>query len=842
VLPFGGVFAKCPAPKHTLMIQTMFSRAYRSFQKNKFFSILNMMGLAIGMAVFLLIAQYVKFETSYEDFVPERDNTYRLTLDTYVGPDHVRATAENFPAAGPAFAAALPEVEKYARLYNMGFKNNVVITNEEAVPPVALKQRRFLYADASFLAMMGYTLTSGDVNTALAKANTAVITQDMARRYFGNADPIGKTLRMQDDDNNRELVQITGVIAAVPDNTHLKFDVLFSYNTLLARTRPDRPDFGVARYENSWSRNDMYTFVKLRAGADPRTVEAKLPAIINEKVPDLKERNERYVMALQPIKDIHLTSRLSDEAGPNGDLSIVNFLGLIGVFVLAIAWINYVNLSTAKALERAKEVGVRKVMGAVRFQLVRQFLAEAALVNLLSIVVALAIVGASLPSFNMLSGLSLTTTHMFEPWFVLLIFGLWAVGTLLSGFYPAMVLSSFKPATILKGKMKNSARGIVLRRSLVVFQFMASVALIAGTFIVYTQLNYMMSRDIGVNIDQVLVVERPGVMPEQRGPAIDVFHNELRKDPAVQSVASSTTVPGAQREWKTQMKRYGDTDDKSATMILNSMDYNFTEVFKMKVLAGRAFSEAHTQDPDTSLIITASAAKALGFKTPAEAIGQTLSFTDYDFNSIVVGVVNDYHQLSLKKTLAPVVFQCGPYDGEFYSVRINTDGDNLDRTLANVRAAYEKAFPGNPFDYFFLDDYFNSQYKNERQFGVLFTTFAALALAIGCLGLLGLSAYTVVQRTKEIGIRKVLGSSEGGVFVLLSKDYVRLVMLAIVLSVPLVYYLMDSWLQSFAYHTSISPFVFVGAGAIVLAISLLTVSVQTLRAARANPIDSLRYE
>jgi putative ABC transport system permease protein len=824
------------------MIQTMFSRAYRSFLKNKFFSLLNMLGLAIGMAVFLLIAQYVKFETGFEDFVPDGDNTYRLTLDTYNGPEHVRSTAENFPAAGPALTAALPEIENYARLYNMGFKNNVVITNEEAQPPVAIKQRRFLYADASFLSMMGYTLTSGDVNTALAEANTAVITQELAHRYFGNEDPIGKTLRMQDDDNNNELVHITGVIPAVPDNTHLKFDILFSYKTLFTRTRPDNPDFGVARYDNSWTRSDMYTFLQLRPGTDPRTVEAKLPAVIAENVPALKERNQRYVMALQPLRDIHLTSRLSDEVEANGDESIVNFLGLIGLFVLAIAWINYVNLSTAKALERAKEVGVRKVMGAARFQLIRQFLAESAIVNLLSVLVALAVVGAALPSFNTLSGLALKPAHLFQPWFIALVLILWATGTILSGFYPAIVLSSFKPATILKGKLKNSTRGIVLRRALVVFQFMASVALIAGTFIVYTQLNFMMSRDIGVNIDQVLVVERPGVMPEQRESAIDVFNNELRKDPAVQSVASSTTVPGAQREWKAQIKRYGETNDKSTTIILNSMDYNFTDVFKMKLLAGRTFSETHVQDPDTSLVITASAAKALGFKTPAEAIGQTLTFSDYEFSSIIVGVVNDYHQLSLKQTITPVVFQCSAYDGEFYSVRINTNHDNLERTLSNVRAAYEKSFPGNPFDYFFLDDYFNRQYKNERQFGVLFTTFATLALVIGCLGLLGLSAYTAVQRTKEIGIRKVLGSSEGGIFVLLSKDYVRLIALSIVLSVPLVYFLMNSWLQRFAYHTSISPFAFIGAGAIVLLISLLTVSIQTLRAARTNPVDSLRYE
>lgn len=821
---------------------TILTRAYRSFLKNKFFASLNILGLATGMAVFMLISQYVKFENSYEDFVPEVSTLYRLNLDIYSNRELVKATAENFPAAGPALKAAFPEVTGYSRLYNMGYKNNVIITYEDAKPePVAFKQRRFLYADSAFLPMMGYKLMAGDVNTALAEPNTAVITAACAKRYFGNEDPVGKTLHLQDDDNNNELARVTGVIEAVPANTHLKFDILFSYETLFAR-QGIRPNHGVVRYDQSWRRNDMYTFIQVAPGTDARALESKFPDFVHRLNPDLEKANQDYILSLQPLADIHLHSNLAEEPETNGDGRTVRFLGMVGLFVLVIAWINYINLSTAKAMERAKEVGVRKVMGAFRFQLISHFLTEAALVNLFSILVALAMAGAALPFFNTLSGLSLDAGYLLRPWFVVLVVSLWISGTMLSGFYPAIVLSSFRPAAILKGKLKNSSRGIVLRKSLVVFQFTASVALIAGTLIVYNQLNYMMNRNIGVDIEQVLVVERPGIGPQREGftSEIDVFRNELKKDPSIQSVTASSTVPGVQREWKALVKRLGASDDQLVSVRANTMDYEFTDVFKMKLVAGRTFSEAYASDPDTAVIITESAAKLLGFKDAAAAVGEALNFPEWPWSPVVVGVVNDYHQVSLKRAMDPMMFSCTQYNGEYYSMRISTG--KLSETIDHIKASWEKAFPGNPFDYFFLDDYFDQQYKNERRFGTLFTAFAAVALAIGCLGLLGLSAYTVTQRTKEIGIRKVLGSSEGGIFVLLSKEYIKPVMLAIVLGMPLVYLLMNDWLNGFAYRTPIPLFVFIAAGLTVLLITLLTVSFQTLQAARANPIDSLRYE
>jgi putative ABC transport system permease protein len=826
------------------MIQNILLRAFRNFEKNKFFSALHIVGLTIGTSVFLLIAQYVHFESSYEDFNSRASCIYRVTLDQYINNELVKSTAENYPGVGPSLKSTLPEVLSYTRLYNLGYKNNVVITNENARPsPVAIKQSKFLYADSAFLLMMGYPLLTGDERTALAEPNTAVLTQKQAVEYFGNEEPIGKILRMQDDDANDELVKVTGVLKDIPLNTHLRFDILFSYKTLFGRNGR-RPGYAINRFDQSWQRNDMYTFIQVQPGTDPRQLEARFPVILENHNPKLKEKNQKDVLALQPLKDIHLTSHLAEEPEENGDLRIVQFLGLIGVFVLAIAWVNYINLSTARAMDRAKEVGVLKVMGAQRRQLIFQFLSESAIINLISIFLSLAIVGVALPAFNTLSGLSLTATYLLSPWFLLLAAGLWIGGTFLSGFYPAIILSSFRPSSVLKGKLRGSVRGILLRKSLVVFQFMSSVTLIAGTFIVYDQLNYMLGKDIGVNIDQVLVVQRPGIGPhkERFNSSIDLFRNEVKKNSDVQSFSASATIPGVLREWKINVKKYGSPDDKLVTTCINSMDYEFMDVYKMKLLAGRGFSPAYPKDSDTSVVISESTSRILGFKHPEEAIGQTLAISDEEgpWDPIVVGVVNDYHQVSLKMAMEPILFSCTQYEGEFYSFRIRTD--HLPETIRHIKNAWEKAFPGNPFEYFFLDDYFNRQYKNERQFGSLFTTFAAFALVIGCLGLFGLSAYTASQRTKEIGIRKVLGAGVSGIFLLLSTEYIRLILLSIVLAVPIVYFLMNEWIESFSYHISISGFVFVLAGAIVFLVSGLTVSVQTFRAARANPVDSLRYE
>lgn len=821
------------------MLRNLLLTAWRSLTRSKFFSALNILGLSAGMTVFLLVTQYVYVERSYEDFLPDTGNIYRVYLETYLNKDLVTRSAENYPGAGPALKAEFPEVMSYARLYNLGYKNNVIITNEAAKPdPIAFKHRRFLYADSTFLPMMGYPMVAGDPATALSQPNTAVISEHYAKLYFGAGDPIGKMLRMQDDDFNNELVKVNGVFSDLPEETHLKFDVLFSYKTLFSRF-----EGALQRYDQSWQRKDMYTFIRLRPDADPHDFESKLPAIVKKYKPGNAQRGQEDILHLQRLADIHLTSNLAEEPEINGDKRIVDFISLIGLFVLAIAWINYVNLATAKALERAREVGVRKVMGALKAQLVRQFLTEAALINLVALLASAVTIALALPWFNGLSGLSLTMAYLLRPWFIMTMLALWLLGTLLSGFYPAIVLSSFKPVSVLKGKLTNSLRGIALRKALVVIQFVASVALIAGTIVVYDQLDYMMGQDLGMNIDQVLVVERPGISPRDRkafNSSIDVFRDELHRSPAIQGVAASGTIPGKLREYKSNIKRYGAPDDQLVTIKFNGMDYEFMDVFGMKVIAGRAFSENYPSDPDTAVLITELTARLLGFSKPEDAIGQFLHIPDFQWAPVVVGVINDYHQVSLKKPLDPSLFYCSKYGGEFYSIRFTAR--KARQAIDDTQEAWNKAFPGNPFEYFFLDDFFNRQYENERKFGKLFTVFSGLAVAVGCLGLFGLSAFTATQRTKEIGIRKALGSTERGIFFLLSKEYLQLIGLAILVASPLVWWVMSGWVQRFPYHIAMSPLIFLIAGSLVLVVAFFTVSFQTIKAARINPVESLRHE
>jgi putative ABC transport system permease protein len=821
------------------MTSNLLLTGWRALKKNKFFSALNILGLVIGMTVFLLIAQFVQFEKSYESFLPHADDIYRVSLKIELNNELVTNSAENYPGAGPAMKADLPEVVSFARLYNMGYKNNVIITNEEAKPdPIAFKQRRFMYADSAFLSMMGYPMVHGDPATALAEPFTAVISETYARMYFGDEDPMGKMLRLQDDDFINELVKVTGVFKDLPASTHLKFDVLFSYESLFARG-----EWAVNRYGQGWGRKDMYTFVQLARGADPKAVEAKLPALVDKYKPNNKAKNQLETLSLQPLKSIHLTSNLAEETEINGDQKTVDYLAMIGLFVLIIAWINYINLSTAKAMERAREVGVRKVMGARQSQLVRQFMTEALLTNLISVVVALGLAFLLLPLFNSISGLRLDFTYLTQPWFIGLSLVLLIGGTLLSGAYPAFILSSMRPVASLKGKLKNSTSGILMRKSLVVFQFMASVAFIAGTIIVYNQLRFMQKQNLGMNIDQVVAIERPGISPQDQGAfksAIDLFRNEVKNDPSVVAVTSSATVPGKQREYKAVFKRYGAPSDEQVTLRLNSMDYEFKDVYGIKVLAGRLFEAQHPEDQDTSVVVTESAARILGFPKPEDAVGQAVQIEGWNVTRVIVGVVNDYAMVSLKKAIDPSLFFCSLYDGEHYSIRLNTTDPG--RSVNNIREAWTKAFPGNPFEYYFLDEFFNRQYENEKRFGLLFTTFATLAVIVGCLGLLGLSAYSATQRTKEIGIRKALGSSEPAIFMLLSKEYLKLIGIAILLATPLIWWVMNGWMQTFPYRSGISAFVFVVAGAIVLIVALLTISYQTVRAAKTNPVDSLRYE
>ncbi|MGB3585292.1 MAG: ABC transporter permease [Tunicatimonas sp.] len=822
------------------MLKNYFTVAIRNVLAKKFYSIINILGLAVGIAAFLMITQYVVFERSYDDFHDQQDQIYRVQLDLYLDGELVKKDAENFPGVGPALKAGFPEIVDYTRLYNMGYKNNIVLTYEDAPNgPVQLKQDKLMYADASLFTIFSFEMVKGNPATALENPFSIIISETMAEKYFGDADPMGKTLRLQDDDFNDESCEVTGVFKDIPENSHLTFEVLISYNTLY-----NRGDWAKERYDLTWDRNDFYTYVLVEDDTSPTSLEAQFPAVVKQYKPGLAEQNRREDLLLQPLESIHLYSDLQNEAETNGNAKVIFSLLIIASFILIIAWINYVNLSTARATDRSREVGVRKALGAFRQQLVRQFLAESLLVNLVAIIIAALLVIVFLPTFNALTGLQFSVADFWsQPWLWIIIAGLFVFGSLLSGLYPAFVLSSFRPAAVLKGKFRNSSHGVILRKTLVVFQFAAAITLVAGTFIVYQQMQYMLNQDLGFSIDQTLVLERPSVRPQdwqEMQNDNEQFKNELLQHSSIEKVAGVHLVPGKKRKWLFLIRQYGTPQEEAQTIRLNGIDYDFIDMFEMNLLAGRNFSKGFTNDQDTSVIITESAVSMLGFDSPEEAVGQTVTIGDGDWHPNIVGVVNDFHQESLKTAIEPMLFILNTVSSEYYVIKVNTQ--DLEETVAYIEDNWEATFPGNPFSYFFLDDYFNRQYQSEQRFSQLISIFALLALFIGGLGLFGLSAFTTQQRKKEIGVRKVLGASVSGITVLLARDFIKLIGIAIIIALPLTYFALNEWLQSYAFRVAIGPEVLLAAGVGTMLIAVLTVSWQSIKAAVANPVDSLRSE
>lgn len=810
--------------------------------RNQVFSLLNISGLSIGIAAFWMILHYVFFERSYERFMDHGENIYRVQLDVHRNQQLVYQSSENYAGVGEALKKELPEVIEFGRFYNMGSKNQVNITWYDApVDPVTLKQKRFLYADETVLDLFSYQVNRGESSTALKEPFTIAISERMAQKYFKGADPIGKFLRLEDDDFNNELCKVTAVFQDSPPNTHLKFDVLISFSTLYSRD--DGEGWAIPRYKTGWGRKDYYTYVLLRAGTDPKEVERKLPAIVEKYKPELAERGDEDVLRLQPVKDIHLTSRLTDEAEVNGDGEAVLYLSIIAIFIIVIAWINYINLGTAKAIDRAKEVGLRKVLGSRRGQLMVQFLLESLMIKAMAILVAAVLVLLFMPLFNQIGGTPSSHLIWTQPWFWISMVLLLVVGGLVSGIYPSLVLSSYKPITVLRGKLKTSLEGISLRRALVTLQFAVSVGLIIGTGIVYQQMAYMQERDLGFDPEQIVVVTRPAVRDtsnEVAGRNFDSFKNGLKNQSDIVEVGTSLALPGKKLRFKTPVRSKGMAPSEALSFAISMMDYEFMDLMAMELVAGRNFSRDFTNDEDTSVLVNETAAIALGFEQAEDAIGENITFDQWEWQPKIIGVVKDFHQESLQEPIVPISFALGSWWLEYYMIKIKTN--DVDYTMDKIEKQWHASFAGNPFDYLFLDEYFNSYYQAEQRFQHLFTVFSVLAIFIGVLGLFGLSLFSTVQRAKEIGIRKVLGASIANVVGLLLSDIVKLLLFANLVAWPLAYYFMKGWLENYPYATEISWFLFVGAGLTVILVAFATVAFQTIRSARANPVESLKYE
>ncbi|MFN0176393.1 MAG: ABC transporter permease [Saprospiraceae bacterium] len=811
------------------MIQNNLKLALRNLQKRPGYATLHLLGLATGMACCLLILQYVLHERSYDQFHPAAERIVRLELDNYQKGKLSWKSATSYPAFGPTMKRDFSEIEDFCRLHDAEY----VLSN----PATELKfaEKKGYYADPGVLRMFHIPLLSGNPATALEGPDKIILSEKTARKYFGSTDVLGKTL--SSNDNGRLInFEVTGVFENYPNNSHLTLDYLISYRTLgkIMTAEGDTTN----STETAWGWYDFYTYFKLQPDVDPQKLAEKLPAFNDKYINSnpIYQKAELYnSTSLQALTDIHLYSNLNQEAEVNGNGKAVGLLFLIAFFILAIAWINYINLATARAMERAKEVGVRKVSGAGRWQLISQFLTESFLLNTAALVVAVLGVWIAMPAFGNFLGKTLpflifTGT---QPLWIALVF---AGGTLFSGLYPAFVLSGFKPVSILKGLYKNTSSGQMLRRGLIVGQFTASIALIVGAIVVSKQVQFMRNQNPGFERAQTLVLQGPNTVADSVYQGILTgFKNEVLQIPGVSSLSGSSSVPGDEIYWTSSFRRLRSVDETRQTLYILGADLDFTKSYDLKMVAGRNFEPT---DKNTCML-NESAARMLGFENPEKAIGDFVQRGRRD-TFLVCGVMRDFHHLGLQKPIEPMIVRFQPDSRSYFSLKM--EGEDYSKMLSSVEAVWQKHFYADPFDYFFLDEFFDRQYKADVQFGKVFSMFTVLAMLIACLGLLGLTSYNILQRTKEIGIRKVLGASVTSITGLLAKDFLKLVLVAILIASPLAYYFMQRWLGDFAYHIDLQWWMFVVAALVAVGIAFLTVSFQSVRAALTNPVESLRSE
>jgi putative ABC transport system permease protein len=809
---------------HTNMVQSHFKIAFRSFARQKAFTVLNIAGLTIGMAACLLIVQYVRYERSFDTFHSRAKDIYRMQYNGWANGKLNFESAVAVPAAGRAIKDNFAEVEEFTRLFPTG---GVMSYQRPDGERISFYEQKMMLADSALFKVFSFHLTKGDPNTALNGVNKTVISESAARRYFGDEDPLGKTMMY----NDREAFQVTGIIQDVPENSHIKFQFLVSYATLNRWSKNNS--------ETSWGWYDFYTFVLLKPGTDVQQLQAKWDdVLLGIRKEEWEKSDEREEFILRPLTDIHLYSNLLYEAQPaqQRDGDSVYALSLIAVFILVIAWVNYINLSTARSFSRANEVGVRKVMGAFRSQLVTQFLTESFLLNVLAGVLALGLVRLLWAPFSELTGWHIPLDFMSSWSFWQLSLLLLAGGTILAGFYPALVMSSFRPILVLKGRIIRSSAGDLLRLSLVVFQFVASVFLIIGSVIVFQQVDFMKNNDLGFTLDKTLVLKGPGVIDSLYTRKLESFRTEILRIPGVRSLTASSNIPGDELYWTMAVRRLTGNNRSGSTESHLGIDYDFVPSYEIKLAAGRAFDRDFPGD-ENRVVINRAMSDLLDFKSPEAALGEKLR--DGGDTVEIIGVLENFHQMSLKSKVAPIVFRLRE-STRYYSVKMETD--NAREVITSLEGPWKQFFPGNPFDYFYLDQFFNKQYEQDDRFSTVFTVFTGLAIFTAMLGLFGLASFMAVQRTKEIGIRKVMGSSASDIVLLLSRSFLRPVFVANLVAWPLAWWLMDRWLQSFPYRITINPVVFIVSGLVITLIAFLSVGSQTLKAAMTKPAETLKYE
>ncbi|HTR31576.1 MAG TPA: ABC transporter permease [Puia sp.] len=793
------------------MLKNYFKIAFRSLWRHKGFSALNIVGLAVGMAAFFLIFQYVRFEYSYDDFVAKRNRVYRLNTDL-VSSSATQHSSNTAMAMAINLKREYPEVEDIVRLLGQTtfFKRGDVQFAEKAT----------VYADSGLFNIFGFPLVEGDAVTALRAPFSVVLSLSTAKKYFGDADPIGQTILLSD---SAFPAKVTGVMKDLPENSTVKADLFVSMSTATRKPVGDSLDY-------RWGWFNVTSYLLLKPGADPAALQAQLKPFMDRHMGDkLKAQQQDYVLSIEPLKATYWSERGGRVSGSRANVYIFS---IIGLFILLIACINFVNLTTARSAERAKEVGIRKVIGAVRWELTRQFLRESVLLCLIAFVLAGALCEASVPFFNQLAGKTVSTGVLGKPDSVVVLLGVALLIGVLAGAYPALVLSGFRPIESLKGRFSTSTRGLLLRRGLVVFQFTISIGLIIGTVAVFSQLDYMRSRDLGFDKQQELVID------EHNDPHKFVLKQEVLQLPNVQGASFSGSVPG-EGDWGAYSRIENSRGEMQvANMDLTYVDFGYLEQYKMRLLAGRFFDPHIATDTMQAMIINEKALGLFGYSKPEQAIGRR--FDQWGKTGMIIGVIRNYNFEGLQKEIRPLSICIKLEDCNYLSVKVGMR--DLPATISAIRKQWEGLAPNKEFDYFFLDEQFDKQYRAEVKFGRLFIDFAVLAIFISCLGLLGLASYSTVQRTKEVGVRRVLGASVTGIVRLLSFEFLQLVGLAFLVAAPVGWYVMHRWQDNFAYKAGLAWWIFAGAGLIAMLIAFGTISYQAIRAAMVSPVKSLHSE
>ncbi len=804
--------------------------AVRSLQKKGFYSTINILGLALGLTAALFIWQYVAFERSYDVFHSKADRIFRITTSYLTGGMQDSEDAMASAPIGPALKEEYPEVVSYVRV-TPEYGRTVFEVGDKK-----FEERKVFYVDSNFLQFFDYRVIAGDVAQALKEPFSIVLTESLAERYFGaqetwTTSPVGQTIR----GNNQVDCKIRAIVADVPENSHLKFNALVSFTTF---------PFINGDPSQQWEWNDFYTYIQLQDPNQIAAFEGKLLDFADRHLNSKGSQEYKVKYVAQPLRDIHLHSHLGYEAEPNGDAATVKFLLLIAVAILLIAWANYINLSTARAAERALEVGVRKVIGADRRSLVIQFLTEACLVNGIAIVLTVFLAYTLQPVMNHLADKPLTVFSGGPSFWLPLGLLILLVGTLLSGLYPAFVLSGFSPAKTITASRR--AAQDYLRKGLVTFQYASSIILIISTIVIFRQLNYMKQADLGFSSEGKVVVNSPSVYTDSiERQLFNAFRNHLLQDPRMVAVSASSAIPG---------KYYYDLDafggirlegadaDAGGSFTSYRIDEDFFGAYDIELIAGNNFSRETSAD-DKGFSVNEAALPLLGISSPEEAIGKKIRWQRDDRVWPIYSVFKNYHHKSLKHKHEPTIlwhFKPDP-DPLYYTIKFDANSKHeVQQIVAEVQASWREVFPDNPFTYFFFDEQYNEQYEADVRLGKIIATFALFAVFIACLGLFGLTSFMITVKTKEIGIRKILGASISSIIFILNRDFLRLVLISLVLAIPLGLYFGHRWLENFAYKSAMSWWIFAVAGVVILIIALVTTSIQGVQAALKNPINALR--